>query len=1082
MPVTCPECGFASRDGLKFCGACGSSLSLAGGDAMVRRIATILFADVTGSTALGERVDPESLRALMNRYFTMMRRVIEGHGGTVEKFIGDAVMAVFGYPDVHEEDALRAVRAAVDIRAALSELNVELERDRGFSIRFRTGVNTGEVVAGDPASRTTLVTGDTVNTAARLEQAAEPGDILLGRLTYSLVRDAVVAEHHEPVAAKGKSEPLEAWRLVSVRPLEAGRSRNLESPMVGRERELARLDAAYRQAVADRTCAVFTLLGAAGVGKSRLTEEFLVRVADEATILRGRCLSYGAGITYWPIAELVRGLAGVVEADAAEAARVKVRALFADASDADTLAAALLFAMGLSADAATGDDVAWAFRRLLERQAEARPVVAVIEDIHWAEPALLELVEETAAWTRDSPLVILCPGRPELLDANPTWGGGRLNATTLLLEPLAPDATSRMIEALPGGSALPPSVIERVVAAADGNPLFLEELLATFIDEGLLRQDADGAWQTTGEIGAIRVPPSISAVLAARLARLDPRERATAQRAAIVGRVFDRPGVVELTPDSERASVPPSLGGLQRKEVIRRERGHAAGEAYAFRHALIREAAYDGLAKGERAALHERFAGFLEASSGERLAELEEIVAYHLEEAYRYRTELGDPDAEVRVLAEHAAAVLEACGDRAEARTDYAAAVNLFGRSHRLTTDPVRRAEVGQRLANALFHVQRFREAIDIGQSVVDVAREAGVPGAGVHAGLTLLGARQALGEARIDELWAGVRAARAAFEGAGDHEGLRRTWMVESFLHSHEGRETESIVAAREAARHAAATGAVGKTAGALSFVADSYAFGNQPVADAIVRIEADMPTIRAVPGAFFLAAGAIATLYAMADDVDAARRYLAARDELAAERGRTRELSNRLPDGLVGLRSDDPAGFVGAVRDEYRRLVELGDDGVAQLHGVVLGELLLRTGDKTGARTVVREIRTRGTEPPPEVAASLSLLEAAVASVDGDHASALRLARDGVDRMDATEWLAERGAGWMRLAEVLLGAGDVDEAGTAARRSIDLLDQKGDAATGARARALLAEIDAASVAAPDGQRLDRHSSSRMA
>src|SRR3954451_1314863 len=336
--MLCPACGADNPERARFCLECGARVQPPEPAREVRKTVTVLFCDVTGSTALGESVDAEAVRALLARYFERMREIVEAHGGAVEKFIGDAVMAVFGVPLVHEDDALRAVRAAAEIRDALASLNAELEAERGVAIRFRTGVNTGEVVAGDPAGGTTLVTGDTVNTAARLEQAAAPGEILLGRLTYSLVRDAVEADPVGPIEAKGKTDRVEAWRLGAVKAGAEGRARHLDAPLVGRERELDRLTSAYRSARADRACALFTLLRSAGVGKSRLTAEFLDSVAGEATVLRGRCLSYGEGITYWPLGEIVRGAAGITELDDAESARARVRAVVGDSRDGDIVA------------------------------------------------------------------------------------------------------------------------------------------------------------------------------------------------------------------------------------------------------------------------------------------------------------------------------------------------------------------------------------------------------------------------------------------------------------------------------------------------------------------------------------------------------------------------------------------------------------------------------------------------------------------------------------------------------------------------------------------------------------------------
>ena len=420
----CPSCGHANPKRARFCAECGMALvpaAEAPATREVRKTVTVLFADVAGSTSLGEQLDPETLRALLGRHFAVMKRIIELHGGTVEKFIGDAVMAVFGIPLLHEDDALRAVRAAGDIRIELAALDAELEASRGLAIRFRTGINTGEVVAGDPTGGQGFVTGDTVNTAARLEEAAQPGEILLGGLTWQLVRDAVSVEPVEPIVAKGKHEPVAAYRLLAVDPALAGHIRRLDTPLIGRERELATLRNAFDRVASERSCQLFTLLGSAGVGKSRLVAEFTASIAAEATILHGRCLSYGEGITYWPIGEIVRAAAGIDEADTAEIARTKLRAMFAGQRDADVLTARVASAIGRSAEAAPQEEVFWAVRKLFEQLAQMRPLVVVIEDIHWAEPTLLDLIEHIADLSREASILLLCPARSELLDARPGW-------------------------------------------------------------------------------------------------------------------------------------------------------------------------------------------------------------------------------------------------------------------------------------------------------------------------------------------------------------------------------------------------------------------------------------------------------------------------------------------------------------------------------------------------------------------------------------------------------------------------------------------------------------------------------------
>jgi class 3 adenylate cyclase/tetratricopeptide (TPR) repeat protein len=630
--VTCPSCGAENREGARFCDSCGAALTEAAPAREVRKVVTVLFCDVTGSTALGERIDPESLRRVMARYFETAKAIVERHEGTVEKFIGDAVMAVFGVPVVHEDDALRAVRAADELRAGLGVLNDELERSYGTRLELRIGVNTGEVVTG---TEERLATGDAVNVAARLEQAADPGEILLGEETCRLVRDAVAWDPAEPIQAKGKAEPLQTYRLGAVTAEVPARPHG--APMVGRERQRNLLENAFAAVAAERSCHLFTILGVAGVGKSRLADEFLRGLAD-ATVVRGRCLSYGEGISYWPVTEVVKQLAPTDE-------------------EANALAPIL----GDEAGASSAEEIAWSFRKLLESRAAEQTLVIIFDDVHWGEPAFLDLVEHVADLSRGASILLLCMARPELLDRRPTWGGGKLNATNVLLEPLAPKEAGELIAAL--GNGLDEAFRKRILEAADGNPLFVEEMVAMAAEEG----------------GEIAVPPTIQALLAARLDQLEPSERGVLERGAIEGLVFHRGAVAALAPDEPQ--VDGRLLKLVRKDLVRPEEPILAGDdAYRFRHLLIRDTAYDALPKAVRAELHERFAAWLE-EHGASLVELDEILGYHLEQAYRYRTELGPLDDAASGLGERAATRLLASATRAHDRGDLAAAMGLLTRT-----------------------------------------------------------------------------------------------------------------------------------------------------------------------------------------------------------------------------------------------------------------------------------------------------------------------------------------------------------------------------------------------------------------
>ena len=621
--LICASCGRENPVGARFCSDCGAELTTTTPQREVRKTVTVVFCDVTESTALGESTDPEALRALLARYFERMKTIVESHGGSVEKFIGDAVMAVFGVPLAHEDDALRACRAAAEMRDALPELG----------IRGRIGVNTGEVVTGTSER---LATGDAVNVAARLEQAAPPGEALIGEATHALVRGAVVAESVEPLMLKGKSEPVPALRLVSV--LDAP-ERSHASRFVGRERELAEVVKAWERVQAQARCELVTVVGDAGVGKSRLVAEALAAV--EGRVVRGRCLPYGEGITYWPVVEVVKQLA-VLPSDPAAAAAI--RSLLGD-SDVGT----------------SGDEIAWAFRKLLEEQA---PMVVVFDDIQWGEETFLDLVESTALLSAGAPLLLLCMARPELLERRSSW------PTALRLEPLPAEQADALI-----GDVVSGELRERLARAAGGNPLFISEMLAMAAGNG----DVD-------------VPPTLKALLAARLDQLEEAERRVLECGAVEGEIFHRGAVQALAPEETRVTT--RLAALVRRELIRPDRAHLAGEdGYRFRHVLIRDAAYDALPKAIRADLHERFAKWLQPH-GTQLVELDELLGYHLEQAYRYRVELGPLDTASQALAEQAAEHLLASGERARTRGDSRAGQALLERAVDLlpADNPARRA------------------------------------------------------------------------------------------------------------------------------------------------------------------------------------------------------------------------------------------------------------------------------------------------------------------------------------------------------------------------------------------------------
>ena len=654
--LTCASCGRGSPADAAFCAGCGAKLGATATARESRRVVTALFCDLEGSTSLGERHDPEVLRPLLDRYFAEVREAVEHHGGRVEKFIGDAVSAVFGLPVAHEDDALRAVRAGLQIQERLARLR----EGSPIPLEARVGITTGEVLV--PGGGAPLI-GDAMNTASRLQSGARPGDVLVGEPTWRLVRDAVAAEPAAPLKARGKAEPVPAWRVLAVASGSPPRARRLDAPMVGRDREAALLARSYRRAVGERACVLFTVLGVAGAGKSRIVEEFLGSLGDEAEVLRGRCLSYGEGITWLPLAEALRAALGLAEFAGPDEVSASVAAAAAgEGPDAAAVSAGLGGLLGL-AGPGSAEQTAWAVRRLLESRARLRPVVLVLDDVHWAEPALLDLVEHVAE-RADAPLLLLCMARPELLDARPGWGERAASAEAVRLAPLAPADADALVGALLGGTPLPADARERVTSAAGGNPLFLEEVLRMLVDEGRLVREGD-QWAVSGDLSGLRIPPTVSALLSSRLDRLPEGERSLLEAASVEGQSFSADALEALLPETPRDSLSGLLRSLARKELVVADRRAGPGrEGYRFRHLLIRDAAYDAVPKSSRARLHLAFADWLEAAAGDAIAEHREVLGHHLAQAHRYRGELGlpdDPDLRMR-----AARALGEAGSRAE--------------------------------------------------------------------------------------------------------------------------------------------------------------------------------------------------------------------------------------------------------------------------------------------------------------------------------------------------------------------------------------------------------------------------------
>jgi class 3 adenylate cyclase/tetratricopeptide (TPR) repeat protein len=599
-----------------------------------RKLATVLFVDLVDSTAFVSATDPEIVRRRVTRFFEEASDCIERHGGLVEKFAGDAVMAAFGIPRAHEDDSERALRAAFAILDSVHQLGLEA----------RIGVEAGEVVVDETES--TFATGEAVNVAARLQQVAAPGEILVGPAARGLAFGAIELESAGMRELRGRPDGLPVWRAVSVRDDLPARSQ-VTAPLIGRDAELELLQNTFERAVRDRKAHLFTIYGDPGVGKTRLAREF-VEALEGATVLVGRCLPYGEGITYWPLAEMVKAAAGIADDDPADEAHEKLLVCCEDEAVADLLGLAAGVLEALEGERSQ-QEIAWAAREWAEHLAGAQPLVLVFEDIHWAEEALLELIEHLTSWVRDAPLLILCLARTELLDVHPGWGGGRVRATAIELEPLAREDSEELVDALLADTALPTELRAAVLEKTEGNPLFVEETIR-MVAEG----DGDGG---------VRIPDTLQLLIAARIDGLPPGEKALLQRAAVIGRTFWRGALAHLLPEGENLDA--LIDDLILRDFLLREsRSSITGErAYRFKHVLIRDVAYAGLSKSARAEQHRRFAEWLRDRAGE---ELLEIRATHLDRAATLTAEL---DGRVPTdLAREAAEALTEAGKRAFAR------------------------------------------------------------------------------------------------------------------------------------------------------------------------------------------------------------------------------------------------------------------------------------------------------------------------------------------------------------------------------------------------------------------------------
>src|SRR3954451_2061747 len=1033
---SCPRGGEPAAETARFCSACGAPIGGAHGRTVhARKIVTVMFADVVRFTSLSERIDAESLQLVMSRFVAEMRQIIVRHGGTIEKLMGDAIMAVFGVPVIHEDDAARAARCTLEMHAALGALNEHFEARWGERLGLHTGINTGEVMVGPGDDGQTVVYGDVVNVAKRLQEAAE-GEIIVGALTARLIDDAGRLTPVPPMRLKGKGAPVEAWRLGPADD-ELPSTPSPTRALVGRREELAALRATFDRVVEAGTPATVTITGVAGIGKSRLIGELLDDIGDRAAVVAGRCLPYGEGITYWPIAEIVRRLAGRPEVAAIEEIAGGDR-------EGLTISHHVARVAGMAPGTVAVEEAHWAVRRLLEIRAANRPLVVVLDDIHWAEPTLLALLDHLSTLVRDVPLLLVYLARPELLERAPEAITAE-HSTLLALGPLPDQDAAALLDELTAGSGAAPDDADRVLATAEGNPFFLEQIVA-------MRAGADDA-----------TPVSIQALLAARVDALPPSERAVVDRAAVEGRWFHRSAISELLPASERSDLDRALNALSHRQLIRPGAGELPGEAgYRFVHILVRDVVYELLPKAARADLHERYAAWLEERAGPRFGEL---VGYHLEQAHRWHAELRPRAlAERRPLADQAARRLAAAAHAALQRGDLPGGVSLLTRTaDLLPADASARAPVLPELALALVQLGELPRADEILGQAIRNARQRGDGLAEAHARTAQFFVLvQVEPDAAPSAISTRFDALHRTFTDASDDLGLARLYRAQAFVHWLLGRTAQADAAWKRAVRHSRMAGDEQGVADGLVWQSSAAMLGPRRVRDAIDDCRAILDQLRSDRRSQALSMRPLATLYAMVGRMDVAHELLAESHAIHDELGVSLHAVLAQDDAYVALIAGDPAAAEAALRPCVAQLSGMGDKALlATMAGLLARALVEQHHDDEGG--ALADTVADAAAPDALSAQMLRLIvrpelyarRAAIAIAD-------RLSSEAVRITEQTDWLVDRAEVLMARGRILNAAGRPDAAGRAFRSACELFSRKGNVVSAERARAVVAQLPA--------------------
>jgi DNA-binding SARP family transcriptional activator/tetratricopeptide (TPR) repeat protein len=991
----------------------------------IRKTVTVLVLGRSGA----EGVDPEALRSLDERYLQAVEDSIERHGGSVQTVLGDEVMAVFGVPLVHEDDALRAARAAIELREGGGDPLPGNGADG--RVEIGAGIATGEVVSGAGNGQPTVV-GTPLALAGRLAVAAATGEILLADSTRQLLGDAARVEPTEAGDHPG-------WRLLDLVAAKPPLLKPPEAPMVGRDRELAQLRRALDDAAAGRCTRLVTVLGPAGIGKSRLVEEFASEAAADATMLAGRCVPYGEGITFWALGEIVRQLAPsgsnaellpLVGGDEQVAERVRE-------------------AVGLSQSTSTREQLFAAFRTLFESVAVERPLVLVIEDIHWAEPTFLDLIEYLAAPGREAPVLIVCLAREELLEGRADWSRGGENAGQVLLHGLDDRECDSVIAGL--GVVVSGATRARLREAAEGNPLFLRHMVAMVRSgEGLEEE--------------LPIPPTIQAVLASRLDRLGPGERTVIERAAVIGKVFTTRAVVELLPGEARQFAGRHLDALAGKDMLREDSSASTDDrAFRFGHVLIQQAAYREIPKWERAALHESLADWLQ--EGEEAVDRTEVIGYHFEQAYRYRAELKPVDDEARSLARRGAERLGDAGRAAYSLGDMPAAVNLLGRAVSLlpSPDPVR-LELLPDLGSALFEVGQVDRASTVLAEAVEEARTSGDQAIEWRAIVKRDNVRlcldpQSAEPARLNEE---ARRSVDALEALGEESSLGMAWNLICDSHWMMGQARQSLHAAERAGEHARRAGnrrdevrAVGEG------ICLPLLHGETPVQEGVRRIEAELEQSEENPLLEASLPAYLAVLEAMAGRSEDARRRIARSRRLTGELGLTLESGVQAAlSGRIELLAGDPVASERDLLKAAAIMTEIDDTWWLSTVKVDLARSVYAQGHEEAFAEVVAAIDEVPAPADQEWHIKRGTARGLLSATQGHFEQAEDQAREAVAIAGRTDLLSFHADAVLDLAEVLRLAGQEEAAAAEAGKALALYERKGDVVSAERARAKLTVV----------------------